>query len=64
MNSIRVPIINEYFVKKGFYKDIKNFYNLKDIRDIVWMKFTRDGFLGVVATSNDINFHIPKNLSE
>lgn len=29
--------------------------------DWVWMKFTNQGFLGVVATSNDINFDIPKD---
>lgn len=30
-------------------------------QDLVWMKFTDRGFLGVVATSNDINFDIPKD---
>lgn len=30
-------------------------------RDLVWMKFTNLGFLGVVAVSNDINFDIPKD---
>ena len=33
---------------------------LEDKRDIVWLKFTTDKYLGVVATSNDINFNIPK----
>ncbi len=28
-------------------------------KDLVWMKFTKDGFLGVVAASNDVNFDIP-----
>ena len=37
---------------------------LDDIRDIIWLKFTSDGFLGVVAVSNDINFEIPKNAQE
>ncbi|WP_297723474.1 hypothetical protein [uncultured Mobiluncus sp.] len=32
-----------------------------DCRDLVWMKFTNLGFLGVVAVSNDINFDIPKD---
>lgn len=32
----------------------------KTCKDLVWMKFTTDGFLGVVAVSNDINFDIPK----
>lgn len=33
----------------------------KTCEDLVWMKFTTDGFLGVVAVSNDINFDIPKD---
>ena len=28
----------------------------KSNNDLVWMKFTKDGFLGVVAVRNDINF--------
>lgn len=32
-----------------------------DCQDLVWMKFTSSGFLGVVAVSNDINFDIPKD---
>ena len=31
---------------------------------MIWMKFTSDGYLGVVATSNDVNFAIPKDKSE
>lgn len=34
---------------------------LKGERDIIWMKFTKDGYLGVVATSNDVNFDIPNS---
>lgn len=30
-------------------------------KDLVWMKFTDQGFLGVVAASSDINFFIPKD---
>jgi hypothetical protein len=41
------------------YADIKRQYHLADERDIVWMKFTTDGYLGVVATSNDVNFGLP-----
>ncbi len=41
------------------YERIKADNNLADERDIVWMKFTKDGYLGVVATSNDVNFDIP-----
>ncbi len=39
------------------YEAIKEKYKLKYIQDIIWMKFTIDGYLGVVATSNDINFN-------
>lgn len=41
------------------YNIIKNTYDLNDERDIVWVKFTKDGYIGVVAVSNDINFDIP-----
>lgn len=43
------------------YKKIKQENNLEDERDIIWLKFTTDGFLGVVATSNDINFIMPES---
>ncbi len=41
------------------YDKIKNNHCLKSEKDIVWLKFTTDGFVGVVATSNDVNFDIP-----
>jgi len=37
------------------YLEIKNQYGLKDIRDIVWLKFSDKGHLCTVACSNDIN---------
>jgi hypothetical protein len=40
------------------YEQIKVSNHLNDCRDIVWMKFTKDGFLGAVAVSNDINFNM------
>lgn len=43
-------------IKRGFYSDILKNSKLADKRDIVWMKFTDDGYIGVVASSNDINF--------
>ncbi|MGI5898738.1 MAG: hypothetical protein ACOX8S_02320 [Christensenellales bacterium] len=49
---------------KSLYEKIKQENSLADKRDIVWMKFTRDGFLGVVATSNDINFDMPPSKDE
>lgn len=48
--------LKENPIKWGFYTDIKNNNNLSDKGDIVWFKFTKDGYLGVVASSNDINF--------
>ena len=42
-----------------FYNDLKIEYNLKHKKDIIWMKFTNDGYLGVIARGNDINFDIP-----
>ena len=44
---------------KKFYAKIKSDYGLESTRDIVWMKFTADGFLRVVTTSDDINFDMP-----
>ena len=44
---------------KAFYEQIMRNYKLNDKRDIVWMKFSDDGFLGVVASSIDINFLLP-----
>lgn len=43
------------------YEQIKNTSGIDDERDIVWMKFTKDNYLGVVATSNDVNFTIPRS---
>lgn len=43
------------------YKKIKEDHQLRDVKNIVWMKSTNDGFLGVVAVSNDIGFDIPKS---
>lgn len=50
---------------KKFYEKIKEDFSLDDERDIVWMKFTKKkGHIGVVATSNDINFDMPQNLCD
>lgn len=62
INTIKSPIIRQ--PQKIDYKKIKEEYSLANERDIVWMKFTTDGYLGVVAVSNDINFDIPLNTSE
>ena len=43
------------------YEHIKRRYKLDSRSDIVWMRFTTDGYLGVVALSNDINFDYDTN---
>lgn len=59
------PCENHLFKLSGTqwidYRDIQKKHNLNDKRDIVWMKFTQDGYLGVVAVSSDINFNKPDN---
>jgi len=40
------------------YKRIKERFGLERAQNIVWLKFTKDGYLGVVARSFDINFDI------
>lgn len=45
------------------YDVIKEYYDLQNVTDIVWLKFskepkTNDRYLGVVALSNDINFSL------
>lgn len=46
------------------YADFQQRYGLRNRKDIVWMKFTSDGFLGVVAVSDDINFDLPKSAQD
>ena len=46
------------------YDEIKEQYKLKDVKDIVWLRFTKDGDLTTVAVSNDINFIMPKDETE
>lgn len=43
------------------YALLKKDFELDDEKDVVWIKLTEDGFVGVVAVSNDINFDIPPN---
>ena len=38
------------------YNIIKNYFDLNFANDIIWIKFTEDGYLGVVADRFDINF--------
>lgn len=64
MDPVITPKWERESLGNDLYKKIKKVNNLEDERDIVWMKFTEDGFLGVVATSNDINFCIPQSEKE
>ncbi len=49
----------------NFNKNIQKKYpKITSEKDIIWMKFTNEKYLGVVACSNDINFDIPSNESE
>lgn len=59
MSEINVLKINLEMtpIKWGFYTKIMKDNQLYDKRDIIWMKFTTDGYLGVVATGSDINFN-------
>lgn len=41
------------------YSAIKKEFCLSDQRDIVWLKFSQTGHVGVVAQSSDINFDMP-----
>lgn len=43
------------------YEKIKTDYLLSNKKNIIWMKFTKDGYLGVVAASDDINFSYKNN---
>lgn len=43
------------------YEQIKSQFKLNNQSDIIWLRFTTDGFLGTVASSNDINFEYNHN---
>lgn len=65
LNSIEMKDINvleidleKTPIKWGFYTNIMKDNKLKDKRDIVWMKFTTDRYVGVVATGADVNFNM------
>lgn len=55
VNSPKLTIKKE--TKIDYLKIMKD-NKLNNITHIVWIKFTTDGYLGVVAASNDINFSI------
>ncbi|HHW70201.1 MAG TPA: hypothetical protein GX392_02505 [Clostridiales bacterium] len=61
VKSVEYPIMNPADIN---YESLQRDFELDDIGDIVWIKFTTDGFVGVVAVSNDINFDIPTSSAE
>lgn len=68
LESIGIKTIEEEQAKmnpnKINYENIKEIHHLTDERDIVWLKFTQTGHVGVVACSNDIGFDIPQDESD
>ena len=66
LNEIGISTIENpiYSPQKLDYSRIKAEFDLEDERDLVWIKFTKDGYVGVVATSNDVNFDIPQSSHE
>lgn len=56
------PIVNDPLNIN--YKQIQERNHLESQKDIVWIKFTIDGYIGVVATSDDINFDLPNDKSD
>lgn len=58
IKEVKNPIMNPSDVN---YTSLKKDFELDDEKDIVWIKITEDGYVGVVAVSNDINFDFPQN---
>ncbi|MCI8271350.1 MAG: hypothetical protein HFG16_03445 [Erysipelotrichaceae bacterium] len=48
--------IRKYSRWDGKYDEIQKVFHLRDVKNIVWIKFTVNGRVGVVAQSFDINF--------
>ena len=72
-----IALVNEFLSAMGMrraespvrsvpvnYAGLKQQYGLCSEKDMVWMKFTTDGYLGVVAVSDDINFDMPQSEAE
>ena len=55
-----VPVWNKtlkkYSVWENKYIEIKKKFGLSHTKNIIWLKFTQKGYLGVVAKGMDINF--------
>lgn len=70
IQAVENPKITDLIVKEGNYGPktvmldygaIRRVHGLNNEKHLVWMKFTKDGYLGLVAASNDCNFDIPPN---
>jgi hypothetical protein len=66
IEQVQNPVVRNYEIEPHNprmvlldYERIKRDSRLNNRRHIVWMKFTTDGFLGVVAASDDVNFGMP-----
>ncbi|WP_261805551.1 hypothetical protein [Lapidilactobacillus luobeiensis] len=65
MPEVAHPIMTDFKVDPATkiveldYEAIKRNNDLNTVNHIVWLKFTMDKFLGVVASGNDCNFDIP-----
>ncbi|EEV33781.1 predicted protein [Enterococcus gallinarum EG2] len=46
------------------YNEIQRKFQLNSRKHLVWMKFTKSGYLGVVAASDDINFDLTNTSGE
>lgn len=64
MKEMDEPLVAPPPKGKEDISKIKGVDVLRDVNDIVWMKFTKDGYLGVVAVSADINFDKPSSEKE
>ena len=49
--------LSKYISWDDKYNIIKDKFQLDCANDIIWLKFTKDGYLGVVADSFDINYN-------
>lgn len=66
--SIEIKAVDEKLAimnpSEVYYEKLKKRHHLADERDLVWLKFTTSGHIGVVACGNDIGFDLPRNESE
>lgn len=50
--------------KKEAYEAIKIRFGMASVKHLLWLRFTKDGHLGTVAASDDINFGMESNSSK